>query len=138
MTCVIASATRILSNLTTARHDKSPGEACGEHTWRSLLTAEPIYLCLIFVYLSSIVKFISRYRITLFSAKILINEFHTTSLFNTPWKIRKPQKSENFWFSVFREYRKRLKAWNGLIMTIEETTKNSRWARWLWYRITFS
>ena len=78
MTCVIAFATRILSNLTTTRHiDKSPGEACGEHTRRSFLTAKPIYLCLIFVYLSNIVKFISRYRTTLFSAKKLINQFHT-------------------------------------------------------------
>ena len=39
----------------------------------------------------------------------LINAFHVTDLFLYPLKT-----SENFWFSVFRGYRKRPVAWNGL------------------------
>ena len=41
---------------------------------------------------------------------VTIKPFHATGLLRYP-----PKTSENFWFSdVFREYRKRLVAWNGL------------------------
>ena len=55
---------------------------------------------------------------------VLINPFHVSGLFLYPLKT-----SENLWFSdVFKDYRKRPDAWNGLI--IKKFSKEKHFCIW--------